>query len=176
MLELSGEVGYHSVTLELLLSRSEATVEELAANFADLEACFAAAYETEAEDLCDAMLAAAGEAEDWRSSTEAGLKTVLRFAADRPQTAKALVREVHIAGGTTVAKHEELLERLARAMGRECKDPSAEMSVPRAPNFIVGAIEGVISGHLDRGEARELLGTAPELMDLIAIFLIDREP
>jgi hypothetical protein len=175
MLELSGEVGYHSVTQELLLSRSRATAEEFAANFADLEACFAAAYETEAEDLCEAMLAAAAEAADWRAATEAGLTTVLRFAADRPQTAKALVREVHVAGGITVAKHEELLERLARAMGRECKDPSAEMTVPRAPNFIVGAIEGVISGHLDRGESQELLSVAPELMDLIAIFLIGSE-
>lgn len=175
MLELSGEVGYHSVTQDLLLSRSGATAEEFSANFTDLEACFAAAYEAEAEELCDAMLAAAAEADDWRAATEAGLTTVLRFAADRPQIAKALVREVHIAGGTTVAKHEELLERLAKAMGEGCKDPHAEMSVPRAPNFIVGAIEGVISGHLDRGEAQGLLATAPELMDLIAIFLIGDE-
>lgn len=170
MLELSGEVGYRSVTLELLLSRSGVTAEEFSANFADLEACFAAAYEAEAERLCTAMLAAAGEAADWRGATEAGLVVVLEFAAERPQVARALVREVHIAGGVTVAKHEELLERLARAMGEECKDP-ADTTVPRAPSFIVGAVEGVIAGSLDRGESQQLLAAAPELMDLIATFL-----
>jgi AcrR family transcriptional regulator len=171
MLELSGEVGYRSVTLELLLSRSGVADEDFSAHFADLEACFAAAYEAEAERLCAAMLAAAREAADWRGATEAGLAVVLEFAAARPLVAKALVREVHIAGGVTVAKHEELLERLARAMGEECKDRSAGTSVPRAPSFIVGAVEGVIAGSLDRGESQQLLAAAPELMDLIATFL-----
>jgi AcrR family transcriptional regulator len=175
MLELSGEVGYRSVTLELLLSRSGAASEEFSASFTDLEACFAAAYEAEAESVCAAMLAAAGTGRDWRAATEAALNIVLELAAERPTIARALVREVHIAGGVVVARHEELLARLARAMGEDCRHSTSEMSVPRAPSFIVGAVEGVISGHLDRGEAEELLTAAPELMDLIAIFFVGRE-
>lgn len=173
MLELSGEVGYRSVTLELLLARSETTAEEFAAHFAGLDACFAAAYEAEAEALCAAMLAAAEQAGDWRAATGAGLNVVLRFAAEQPRVTKALVREVHVAGGPALARHEQILERLARAMGEGCKAPDAEkMTVPRAPSFIVGAVEGVIAGHLDRGEAPDLVSAAPELMDLIATFFV----
>jgi AcrR family transcriptional regulator len=175
MLELSGEVGFRAVTLELLLRRSEAADEEFSASFGDLDTCFAAAYAAEAEDLYAAVLAAAGEAADWRSGVEAGLTLVLGFAAERPTLARALVREVHIAGGAALAKHEEILERLARAMGEDCKNTPAGVTVPRAPSFIVGAVEGVISGHLDRGEAEQLLAAAPELMDLISTFFVGRE-
>ncbi len=172
VLKLSGELGYRAVTLELLLSRSGATAQQFQADFADLEACFTAAYETEAEELCASMLAAAGEADSWRAATDAALTTVLRFAAARPEIARALVREVHIAGGAALAKHEELLERLAVAMGEGCKAPLGDLAVPRAPSFIVGAVEGVIAGHLDRGEEDRLLAAAPELMDLIATFFV----
>jgi hypothetical protein len=170
VLELSGELGYRAVTLELLLSRNGATAEQFQADFAGLEACFMSAYEAEAEDLCTAMLAAAGEADSWRAGTEAALTTVLRSAAARPQIARALVREVHIAGGPALTKHEEVLERLAAAMAEECKAPQGELAVPRAPSFVVGAVEGVIAGHLERGEERQLLEAGPELMDLIVTF------
>lgn len=176
MLELSGELGYRAVTVELLLARSGATEKQFEANFTDLGACFAAAYEAEAEELCTAMLTATGEGRDWRAATEAALITVLRFASARPQIARALVREVHVAGGSALAKHEELLERLAAAMGEECGPPASDLAVPRAPSFVVGAVEGVISGHLDRGEERQLLEAAPELTDLIATFFSGDEP
>jgi len=176
MLELSGELGYRAVTLERLLERSGASAAEFEASFSDLGNCFASAYEAEADALCGAMLAEAKRAGAWRSGTEAALAVVLRFAGARPEIAKALVREVHVAGGEALAKHEEVLERLARAMGEECEAPSDDMVVPRAPTFIVGAVEGVIAGHLDRGQSQDLLAAAPELMDLIATFFIGRQP
>lgn len=175
MLELSGEVGYRAVSLELLLVRSGATAADFEANFADLESCFVAAYAAEADDLCEAMLAEAKRAGAWREGTEAALAVVLRFAAARPEIASSLVREVHVVGGEALAKHEEVLERLSRAMGEECEAPADDLVVPRAPNFIVGAVEGVIVGHLDRGQSHQLLAAAPELMDLIATFFIGRE-
>jgi len=175
MLELSGEVGYRAVTLDLLLSRGEVSVEQFKREFADLEACFAAAYEVEAEDLCTRMLDAAKQAGDWRAAIEAALTVVLRFAAARPRSARALVREVHVAGGDALAKHEEVLERLATAMGEECAAVAEELNVPRAPTFVVGAVEGVIAGHLERGEESELLASAPELMELIAAFFDGNE-
>jgi AcrR family transcriptional regulator len=175
MLELSGELGFRAVTLDRLLARSGAAAEEFAAAFADLESCFTVAYRSEADALCQAMLSEAKRAGEWRAGTEAALVVALRFAAARPAIAKALVREVHVVGGAALAKHEEVLERLAAAMGEECEAPADDLVVPRAPTFIVGAIEGVIAGSLDRGETAELLSAAPELMYLIATFFIGRE-
>ena len=170
MLELSGQVGFRAIDLEALLVRSGAGPEQFGSWFADLEDCFTAAYELEADALCDAMLGESRGALDWRDGTEAALNVVLRFTAARPDVARALIREVHVVGGAALDKHEEVLERLAAAMGEQCVPPVGGTSLPWAPSFVVGAVEGVISGHLDRGETEELLAAAPELMDLIATF------
>lgn len=170
MLELSGEVGFRAIDLELLLTRSRVGAEQFHSWFSGLEGCFTAAYKAEADALCEAMLAASREAQGWREGTEAALTVVLRFTAARPEVARALVREAQVVGGASLAKHEEVLERLASAVGGQCEPPDTAIALPRAPSFIVGAVEGVIAGHLDRGEEAELLAAAPELMDLIATF------
>ncbi|HET9198866.1 MAG TPA: hypothetical protein VFN92_11510 [Solirubrobacterales bacterium] len=175
MLELSGELGYRAVTLELLLARGGVSAEEFETHFTGLEDCFTAAYEAEADSLATAMLVEAKRAGEWRPGTEAALAVVLRFAAARPGVAKALVREVHVVGGAALAKHEEVLERLSAAMAEECEAPADDLAVPRAPSFIVGAVEGVIAGSLDRGESQQLLAATGELMELIATFFIGRE-
>jgi len=175
MLELSGQVGFRAIDLEALLVRSGASAEQFDSWFADLEECFTRAYEFEADALCDAMLGESRGARDWREGTEAALTVLLRFAAARPDVARALVREVHVVGGEALAKHEEVLQRLASAIAGQCDLPGSEAALPWAPSFIVGAVEGVVSGHLDRGEEAELLATAPELMDLIETFFVGGE-
>ena len=176
MLELSGEIGYRAVTVEQLLDRGEVTVEQFDHQFGDLESCFAAAYAAEAEALCEVMLAAAKEAGEWRAGVRAALLTVLRFAAKRPAVANALVREVHVVGGAALLKHEEVLERLTVAIERGCAVPADELAtVPRAPSFVVGAVEGVISGRLARGETDDLPAVASELMFLIVASFLGAE-
>jgi AcrR family transcriptional regulator len=176
MLELSGEVGYRAVTLEQLLDRSGVDAGEFHRQFRDLADCFASAYEEQAEALCREMLGAARRAGEWRAGTQAALEVVLRFAGEQPAIGKALVREVHVAGGAALAKHEEVLERLAEAVGSGCEPPVSDLeTVPRAPSFIVGAVEGVIAGHLDRGEPDDLLAVGDELMYLIVASFLGRD-
>jgi AcrR family transcriptional regulator len=175
MLELSGRVGFRAIDLEALLVRSGTSADQFDSWFADLEECFAAAYEVEADALCEAMLGESKGAQEWRDGTEAALIVALRFTAARPDVARALIREVHVVGGAALLKHEQVLERLASAIGERCRPPGADVSLPWAPSFIVGAVEGVVSGHLDRGEEAELLDAVPELMDLIATFFVGPE-
>jgi len=176
ILELSGEVGYRAVTLEQLLARSGVDDGEFHSRFRDLGECFAVAYEEQAEALCQEMLAAARRAGEWKAGTQAALEVVLGFVGAQPAIGKALVREVHVAGGAALAKHEEVLERLAHAVGSGCEPPVSDLeTVPRAPSFIVGAVEGVIAGHLDRGEPQDLLKVGDELMYLIVASFLGRD-
>ena len=176
MLELSGEIGYRAVTAEKLLSRGEITATELEARFGDLESCFASAYAAEADALCDAILSAAAGASDWRAGIRSAVGTVLRFASERPAVANALMREVHVAGGAALDKHEEVLGRLTDALESGCDLPVSELeTVPRAPGFVIGAVEGVIAGHLARGESEALPTVAPELMYLIVASFLGLE-
>jgi AcrR family transcriptional regulator len=165
MLELSGEIGYRAVTVEQVLSHSGVSLEQFEAEFGDVESCFVAAYEAEADVLCEAMLNAAGRAEDWRSCTRAALETLLRFVAERPAVARALIRDVHVVGGEALAKHEEVLARLGAAIGTGRELP--EEQVAWTASFIVGAVEGVVTSRLARGETDDMLALLPELMYLI---------
>lgn len=159
MLELSGEIGYRSTVAQL----------------GEVEDLFADAYEAEAEALCTAMLDAAAAAGDWRGGTRAAVKTLLRFAAERPALASALLCEVHVVGGRALAKHEEVLERLTAAIEGGCALPADRVStVPRAPSFVVGAVEGVVAGRLSRGETDDLPSLEPELMYLIVASFLGR--
>jgi AcrR family transcriptional regulator len=173
MLELSGEIGYRAVTVEQVLSRSGVSLEQFEAEFGDLESCFVAAYEAEADVLCQGMLDAAARAGDWRSGTRAALEMLLRFVSERPAVARALIRDVHVVGGGALAKHEEVLTRLTAAVARGAGLPEEQLAW--TSSFIVGAVEGVLSSRLARGETKELTALLPELMYLIVASFEGRE-
>ncbi|MGN6201887.1 MAG: TetR/AcrR family transcriptional regulator [Solirubrobacterales bacterium] len=173
MLELSGEIGYRAVTVQQVLSRSGVSLEQFEAEFGDLETCFVAAYEAEADVLCQAMLDAAGREGDWRDGTRAALETLLRFVAERPAVARALIRDVHVVGGGALTKHEEVLTRLTTAIGSCAQLPEEQRAW--TSSFIVGAVEGVLTSRLARGETEDLPALLPELMYLIVASFEDRE-
>jgi len=173
VLELSGEIGYRAVTVEQVLSHSGVSLEQFEAEFGDLESCFVAAYEAEADVLCEAMLEAAGRADGWRAGTRAALERLLRFVAERPAVARALLRDVHVVGGSALVKHEEVLARLTAAVGGSAKLPEEQLAW--TSSFIVGAVEGVVSARLARGETDDLLALLPELMYLIVASFEGRE-
>jgi AcrR family transcriptional regulator len=173
MLELSGEVGYRAVTVEQVLSHSGVSFEQFEAEFGDLESCFVAAYEAEADVLCEAMLDAAGRADGWRAGMRAALETLLRFVAERPAVARALIRDVHVVGGDALAKHEEVLACLTAAIGRGGDLPEEQLAW--TSSFIVGAVEGVVASRLARAETADLQALVPELMYLIVASFEGRE-
>lgn len=173
VLELSGEIGYRAVTVDQVLLHSGVSLEQFEAEFGDLESCFVAAYEAEADVLCEAMLEAAGRADGWRAGTRAALETLLRFVAGRPAVAKALIRDVHVVGGSALLKHEEVLARLTEAVGRSAELPEEQLAW--TSSFIVGAVEGVLSARLTRAETDDLLSLLPELMYLIVASFEGRE-
>jgi AcrR family transcriptional regulator len=165
MLGLSGEIGYRCVTVEQVLARSGVGLEQFKAEFGDLEGCFVAAYEAEADVLCEAMLDAAGRAGDRRAAIRAAMETLLGFFAERPMVGRALIRDVHVVGGDALAKHEEVLARLTAAISKGARLPEEQLGW--TSTFVVGAVEGVVAARLARGETDEMLGLLPELMYLI---------
>lgn len=173
MLELSGQIGYRAVTVEQVLAHSGVSLEQFETEFGDLESCFAAAYAAEADVLCEAMLDAAARAVGWRAGVRAGLETLLRFVAERPAVAKALIRDVHVVGGSALVKHEEVLARLTTAIGRGMELPEDRLAW--TSSFIVGAVEGVLVSRLSRGETDDLVALLPELMYLIVASFEGRE-
>jgi len=167
VLELSRKIDRRAITVRELIIRGEVGVEG-DQQARDRENCFAEIYEVEAEALCVAMLDAGRREATWREGVRAALMTVLEFAAEQPAMANALFREVHIVGGPALAKREEVVERVTSALEGGCDQiEDAAIVVPRPARFVVGAVEGVIAGHLSRNEAERLPGIGPELTRFI---------
>jgi AcrR family transcriptional regulator len=166
VLSLSGEIGYRQVTVRKVLAYSGGHVGQFYSHFRNLDGCFAAAYEAEAERLCTALVGAAAAASVWGEAVRAVLAELLRFAAERPLVTRALLCEVYAAGAGPLAKHDEVIERVTAAIGFGCsRQEGPETAI--APVFVVGAVEGVICSRLARGEAEKLPATLPDLMHLI---------
>lgn len=162
MLELSRKIEYRALTVRELIISGEVGIEE-EAELRERESCFAEVYADEAEALCVAMLDAARREGSWREGVGAAMMILLEFAAERPTVANALFREVYVVGGPALVKREEVVSRLTAALEGNCEGPEDEVIVPRPARFIVGAVEGVIAGHLSRGQAERLPRIAPEL-------------
>jgi AcrR family transcriptional regulator len=177
VLSLSGEIGYRQVTVRKVLAHGGGDVRQFYSHFRNLDDCFAAAYDAEAEALCTALIDAAAAASGWRGRNRAVLTELLRFAAERPPAARALLCEVQVAGGAALVKRDEVVERLTAAIGRPPQETADAgfRPIPAARPFVVGAVEGLICSRLAHGESEGLPAAVPDLMYLIVSFFLGRD-
>lgn len=128
---------------------------------------FAKAYDAATERLALRLTEACRSGADWRESFSAGLAELLRFVAERPAEARALVLEVRAARGRAWSKHQESIERLAAALETAREQPDGRTrSSPMTASFIVGAIEETIAVELAAGRAGEIEDLLPDLTQL----------
>lgn len=169
MLELSGEIGYRNATVRKVLAHGGSRVGRFYSHFQSREHCFAEAHGAEIERLYSALSAAALAPESRRDGLRAALEELFRYANEQPLIASAVFREVYVARGTALAKHEGVLERLSRAIDDACRQSREVRHTPPplAASFIVGGIEEFMCAQLAKGEPQRPLQALPELMHLL---------
>jgi AcrR family transcriptional regulator len=176
MLLTSGELGYAKATVREVSGRAGIAQERFHRRFGSKGACFARAYETAAERLAVEMAEACEAAGDWREGFRAGLATLLRFVAEQPLLAKALVIEVRTARGDAWAHHQRLVERLTATLETAREQPGARPSAtPMTAGFIAGAIEESLSIELAAGRATDVERLLPDLTRLAFLQLFGEE-
>ncbi len=160
MLLTAGERGYVNATVKEVAARGGITEDRFHRRFGSKEACFARAYEEAVEQLAGEVLEACREAADWREGFRAGLAALLRFVAEQPLLAKALLVEVRAARGDAWGAHQRQAERLTAAIDSARHEPGARPnSSPTTAAFVAGAIEESLSIELasGRGDGAELM-------------------
>lgn len=160
MLLAAGELGYAKATVREVAERARITQDRFHRRFGGKEACFARAYEAAAERLAGQVLDACREEGEWREGFRAGLTELLRFVAEQPLTAKALLLEVRAARGDAWLAHQRQVERLTAAIDSARAEPGARPGAsPMTAGFVAGAIEESLSIELasGRGDGVELL-------------------
>ena len=170
MLLSVGAKGYDKATVQEVLERSGISRERFGRRFGGKEGCFAQAYEMAADRLCAEVLEAGREAESWRAGFRAALARLLRTVAEQPLLAKALLIEVRAARGQAWAKHQQLVERFARAVDSARHEPNARATVtPLTAQFVVGAIEESLATEIGAGRTATVERLLPDLAHLTVL-------
>lgn len=170
MLLSVGAKGYDKATVQEVLDRSGISRDRFQRRFGGKEGCFAQAYEMAAERICAEVLEAGREAESWRAGFRAALARLLRTVAEQPLLAKALLIEVRAARGHAWAKHQQLVDRFARAVDSARHEPSARATVtPLTAQFVVGAIEESLATEIGAGRTATVERLLPDLAHLAVL-------
>ena len=169
MLLTAGALGYEAATMQEIADRAGVSRGQMQ-RFGSREECFAAAYERAADELIEGVLEAVRAAPNWRLGMRAALAELLRFVAEQPLLAKALVLEVRAARGEAWVKHQQLVDRLVAAIDSARQQPGALPSAsPMTAGFMVGAIEESIALEIGAGRAAEAEHLLPDLTHLVVL-------
>ncbi len=169
MLEACGEKGYRAVAVRDVIERYGGYRSQFYGHFASKADCYAAAYETEAERLYEALAAQAAGEGSWRERLERVLAGLGRFACERPALARGLLVEVQVARGRALEMHREVFERLTRAMDSARRETRSRHSPPpMTALFMVSAIESSVTSALLRSEPQSFAAAVPELAEIVA--------
>ena len=167
MLLTAGELGYAKATVREVAERARITQDRFHRRFGSKDACFAQAYEVAAERLASQLLEACRGAESWRGGFRAGLGELLRFVAEQPLLAKALLLEVRAARGDAWVAHQRQIERLTAALDTARGEPGARpYASPMTAGFIAGAIEESLCIEVAAGRGGEVERLLPDLTRL----------
>lgn len=169
ILAACGERGYDQVAVRHVIERGRTSRATFYKHFEDREDCFAQAYAEAGEWLYRRLAGVAKRQPSWREGLRAALAELLQFCADRPAIARALLVEVHAAGERPQAKRRELMERISRALDAGRRDaPSRQAPPPVASDFVVGAVETLLTAKLMDGDAAR----APEMLPGLLHFVV----
>lgn len=170
MLLSVGARGYEQASVQEVLERSGISRERFQRHFGGKEACFAQAYEMAVDRICAEALEAARGAESWRAGFRAALARLLRTVAEQPLLAKALLIEVRAARGQAWSKHQQAIERLAKAVDSARRERGARPTATAlTAQFVTGAVEEAICAEIGAGRTATVERLLPDLMHLAVL-------
>jgi AcrR family transcriptional regulator len=170
MLLSVGARGYEKASVQEVLERSGISRERFQRLFGGKEACFAQAYEMAADRICAEVLEEGRGAASWRAGFRAALSRLLRTVAEQPLMAKAMLIEVRAARGQAWAKHQQMIERFARAVDSARHEPEARATTTAlTAQFIVGAVEEAICAEIGAGRTATVERLLPDLSHLAVL-------
>jgi AcrR family transcriptional regulator len=176
MLLTVGARGYEKASVQEVAERAGISRDRFHRRFGGKEECFGRAYEAAADRLCEDLLEAGRKAGSWRVGFRAALAELLRFVAEQPLLAKALLIEVRAARGQAWVKHQQVIDRLTAAVDTARSEPGALRSTSAmTAGFMVGAIEESISLEIGAGRAAEAERLLPDLAHLVVLNYFDED-
>jgi AcrR family transcriptional regulator len=161
------ENGFEATTVEHIVKLGGVRRNSFYEQFADKRDCFAAAYEIAQERLLGVITFQCYTQSGLADRVGAALGGGLGLLAANPSFARLVVIEAPGAGGKIAARHQEWLDRYGRLLGLAAVgSPGVVAPRPALESAILGAIVSRIKQLILAGEARQLPGLRPELVQL----------
>ena len=105
-----------------------------------------------------------------------GLSALAKFLETEPLLAGGIFLEVYVAGGAAAAKHDEVFERLSRAVDTARRENASRQSPPPiAAKFILNMIEAAVTKWLQTDEPPPFAKEIPDLLYIAVTFYFGRE-
>jgi AcrR family transcriptional regulator len=139
-------------------------------HFADLDACFEAAWESLEAIFLERLAAAYRDAGGWRERLRAGLAETLALIEAHPAAARFLTIETLAGSEAERARQRRLAAHLGDLLDRATADLDPGPRVPPlAPNWILAMVFDCIYRHLASGNEAHLSEQLPQLMFLATV-------
>lgn len=165
MAEVVAAVGYEEASVERVLERAGMSRRTFYELFTDREDCFLAAYDEAMRAVLKLVTDAYLGCEMPERRIEAGLEAFLRFWAEDPAVARMCVVEVFAAGARARERRAEFMARFAALMEHGLGELRGDTQLDRlAAQALVGGVNEVIYGPIDRGEVAKLPELAAEIV------------
>ena len=163
MLETVGAVGYDAASVRAVLDRTGLYRQAFYDNFADKHTCYLEAFDFGVAEIEGSIAGAITREETWRGRLREGLGALLeRFDAE-PDWGRALVVEVHAAGGEALAKRAMVMKRVIDFVA-EAAAEGHEAAPPMAPRIAVAGIHAMVHARLATGVDTGFRALLPEFM------------
>lgn len=159
MLAVVGEQGYERASVRAVLEHGVIYRQAFYDEFGSKEECFAVAYDEAAAALEAEVRTAADGEPDWEAQLRAGLGRLLELLDDDPALGRALLVEVHPAGGLALARRQLAMRRAAAFLARG-GEAAGGATPALTPEATAAGIQSILHVRLanGRGGLRELLG------------------
>jgi AcrR family transcriptional regulator len=168
MLEAVGTQGYEQATVQDAITNAGLYRQAFYDNFTDKEDCYLHAIDAGSAWVELAMRQAAAGAVTWRGQLRGALDGLLSFLDEQPEIGRALLVEVHAAGGRAVEKRTETMERAA-AMMDLAREESEEVAPAISAEAVVAGILAVLHTRLAARGSEDFNRLLPELMYLAVL-------
>lgn len=165
MARITCKQGFQSVRVAQIVAAAGVSRPRFYELFASREACFLAVFD-QAVKLAGERVIPAYEVQDgWADRLSAGLAALVSFLDAEPELAKLCVIHSLQAGSATLARRNELLRTLTKALdeGRNDRAARAQLS-PSIAKVVVSGMLGVIDSRLREPDERQLTTVVSPLM------------
>jgi AcrR family transcriptional regulator len=170
------ERGYHSTTVDDIVSAAKIGVGNFYNLFAGKEGCFLTAYDDVISAARKQISDAAATEDNWPSQVRAGLLAGLEQIEANPPAARLVLVEAQAAGPRARDHHRTNVEELARffARGRGVS-PFADQLPDRLDDAVAGGLLWFLQAKISEGGFKSAKAHLPETLKIVTAPYIGRD-